>query len=194
MKNIGGIILAIVFIGITFFVTKKFFPDIKTVVQTQTVTNTDTVWNDTVIYTQLPAPDPDTVFLYDTVKIEMPPSDLIKQEYAKLYQKYHSQYFYHDTLKNDTTALIVFEELVTENKPFNRNLIYQNRIPTVINKTTVIENQRKYFFGAEVGVQVVKPMFVYKDLNDFQYSVGYDLVGPERGLRFGMYISLDHIF
>ena len=194
MKKLINILLVIGLIVLALWIKGKYFPMTQTVVQTQTVTDTDTVWNDTVIYTQLPTPDPDTVFLYDTVKIEMPPSNLIKQEYAKLYQKYHSQYFYHDTLKNDTTALIVFEELITENKPFNRNLIYQNRIPTVINKTTVIENQRKYFFGAEVGVQVVKPMFIYKDLNDFQYSVGYDLVGPERGLRFGMYISLNHIF
>lgn len=192
MKTIGNILLVAGLIVLALWIKGKYFPTTQTVVQTQTVT--DTVWNDTIVYKQLPAPKPDTIYLYDTVKIKMPPDSTIQMEYAKLYQKYHSQYFYHDTLKNDTNALIVFEETISKNKPFNRNLIYQNRVPTEINNTTVIENQRKYFLGVEAGVDVIKPQFIYKDLNDIQYQVGYDLIGPEKGIRFGISVSVGGLF
>lgn len=194
MKTLRNAVVIIGLVVITYVVTRSFFPATQTIIETETVTNTDTIWNDSVVYKQLPPPDPDTIYLYDTVKIEMPPDSTIQIKYAELYQKYYSQYLYHDTLKNDTNALIVFEELVSENKPFNRNLTYKNRVPTVINNTTVVENQRKYFLGVEAGVDVIKPQFTYKDLNDIQYQIGYDLIGTEKGVRFGISASVGDLF
>ncbi len=194
MKKLGSIALIILLIGTAIWIKGKFFP--TEIVKTKTVTKTqvDTVYQDSIVYRDLPAPEPDTVIVVDKDTIKMPPDTTIFEKYADLFQKYHSQYIYEDTVKDDSSAFIAVHDIITKNKITRRELYYQNRTPTSIYKETTIYNQRKWFVGAQFGMQTIQPTIAYKDLNDIIYSVGYNITGPEKGVRFGIRTSISSVF
>lgn len=190
MNRILNIILIIVLVGIAVWVKSHFFPNEKVVTKTVTETVTDTVRRDSIVYSQLPAPDPDTIYLTDT--LEIPPDSTLRYEYTRLYNLFYSQYVYTDTLKDDTSAFIAVKDIISKNRfVATRGLTYQNRTPTQINKTIEkhIHNERKLFVGGQFGPSTGQASVMYKDLNDFQYMVGYDFVNP-KGLRLGIYVRL----
>jgi hypothetical protein len=194
MKNLGYIILTIILMAIAVWIKGKYFPNEVTKTKTKTITKVDTVYQDSLVYKQLPAPDPDTIKLIDKDTITIPTDTTIFERYADLFQKYHSQYIYDDTLKNDSSAFIAVHEIISKNRITRRELYYRNRSPvTVYNETNII-NQRKFFVGGVVGENVIEPRITYKDLNDIMYSVGYDFIGPEQGIRFGVQTSISGIF
>jgi hypothetical protein len=188
MKNI---IIILLLIGATFFVTKKFFCESKTVTKIEEIR--DTIYQDSVVYKQLPAPEPDTIVQTDTI-IKYNDTTNYFVKYAHLYQKYNRQKIYNDTLKSDSSAFISVYDIVSENSLQKRSFTYINRTPTEIHKTTKIYNQRKLFIGTEAGINTIEPSVMYKDLNDIIYKVGYDVYGKEKGLRFGIYTSLSSVF
>ncbi len=191
MKKIANILIIVILIALAVWVKGKFFPN--KVTEIKTVTEVDTVYQDSLVYKKLPAPDPDTVVVVDKDTIEMPPDTVIFERYASLFQKFHSQYIYKDTLKNDTSAFIAVRDIVSKNKITHRELYYRNKAPTMIHNETTIYNQRKLFIGAQFGMQTIQPTIAYKDLNDIVYSLGYDFTGPEQGVRFGIKTSISGI-
>lgn len=66
---------------------------------------------------------------------------------------YFARVFYRDTLKNDTSALVIVEDTVTENRLQGRRLIFANRRPVaIIHTTTAIfpEDRWRVYVGSSV--------------------------------------------
>ena len=194
IKKAANILLIIVLIVAALAIKDRFFP--STVVKTKTVTVTDTVYQDTTIYRQLPKPDPDTVVLTRTDTITKPVDDsLIWERYVELYKAYNNVNIYNDTLKNDTSALIAVNDTVKRNRLQNRELVYENRTPTVINKSTtnIVRKENKFFVGGDFDMNTATPALIYQSKNDISYKIGYDLAGPNQGIRFGVYTSISNL-
>jgi hypothetical protein len=189
------IIKAIVIIGLiaaAVFIKGKYFPTTET--NTVTVTKTDTIRDTTQIIKKLPAPDPDTIIQVDTVK--MPDSSNIFEQYAMLYQKYHRQNVYNPVLKDDTSAYISLNFIVSQNKvQDSMDFTFKNRRPTVINKTInkTVVSQSKFFVGADFSLNTLQPSIMYKSKKDILYKVGYDFHKP-KGIRLGVYTSFQNVF
>lgn len=189
MNKVLNFLLIVGLIVVALWVKDKFFPTVKTVTETTTVM--DTIWQDSIVYKQLPAPEPDTILQTDTV-IEYKDSVNYFNEYRYLYALYNRRNVYNRVLKDDSSAYIRVEDTVHRNKLQRSSLMYRDRSPTIINQTTVkkIYRQRELYIGGEVGNQVAQPEVIYQDLNGYQYSIGYDMIGPEQGLRFGFKASV----
>lgn len=197
MKTFWNIVLIIVIVFIAIKVKDKFFPNTSIITQTvtDTIVTTDTIYKDSIVYTQLPTPNPDTVVEVhmDTTHVFVDSAEC-EDSLAHLYNRYYSQYFYFDTVVDNSELRVKFGEIISQNQPVYRELSYQILRPAVINNTTTINSQREFYLGVEFGVQTFQPTFTYQSLNDFQYSVGYDLVGQERGIRFGVHARLSHLW
>jgi len=99
------------------------------------------------VYKSVPTPyavhHTDTIPVYDTV---WQPGDtqyvLIPVDTMAILKDYYAKVHYLDTVKNDSSALIVLNELVFKNRISSREVIFQNRRPTAIieerNKAIVI--------------------------------------------------------
>ncbi len=119
------------------------------------IEHTDTlkVYSDTGTHTtSLGKPYP--VFR-DTGSIEYFPvpvdSAAIFEAYAKLHHLHYTKNIYSDTLKNDTSALIVLNDTVFKNELQNRSLTYQNRTPVYyITKTLQMPQRNQWYFGGDV--------------------------------------------
>lgn len=114
-------------------------------VQEKIVTLSDTIYGDSVPYVVVqnkPVPYKvirrDTIWMHDTIRL----IDTIE-----VLNDYYSAYFYSDTVKDDTSALIVLNEQITENKIEYRELIFQNRKVTTINNHYPA-NKNKIHLGA----------------------------------------------
>lgn len=100
---------------------------------------------------------------------------------------YFAEYYYQDTLKDDTSALVIVNDMVTENRLQNRKLIFQNRRATVIN--TTINNYgempaHKIYFGAGLNNSVVNfdentlgltANVLWVTKNRWAYEASYDI-------------------
>jgi len=121
-------------------------PDVVTVIER------DTIKGDSVPYEVL-LPKPYPVYK-DTGSTRWKYKDV---DTCAILRDYYAQYYYNDTLKNDTSALVVVNDVVTENRLQARKLIFQNRRPTVIN--TTINNYgetpcNKLYIGAGLGKSI----------------------------------------
>lgn len=85
---------------------------------------------------------------------------------------FYSAYFYSDTLKNDTSALIVLNEQVTQNTIEYRELIFQNNRPTIINHIYPTKNNRIH-----LGVNGT--------LTGISAEIGYSYRANQFGLLYG---------
>lgn len=85
----------------------------------------------------------------------------ILQQCRELYKGYYTKNIYADTLKNDTSALVVVIDTVTQNHLQKRTMLFQNRRPTVINTTTTIYGEipvNKFYLGAGLETNI-NPFF-----------------------------------
>jgi hypothetical protein len=76
---------------------------------------------------------------------------------------YFSEKYYSDTIKNDTSALIVLNEVITQNDIYKRSFWFQNRRKTSITTTTTNEiigeiPRNKFYLGAGIEGEV-NPFF-----------------------------------
>lgn len=101
---------------------------------------------------------PDTVTTiinnYDTTVLKVPvyvpvPSDIIyfpvpgDIDTAEILNIFFAKYFYQDTAINDTNALIIVFDTITQNRIINRRINYTNRRPTQIITNTIINSPAK---------------------------------------------------
>lgn len=197
MKHIINILLVVILLITALAIQDRFFP--REVVKTKTVTKRDTVWQDSIVHKQMPAPEPDTITVRDTIieKVEKPVSageyNALAMRYMELYNKHYSSNIYNRTLVDDSTALIRIEDTVRKNKLEQYDFTYKDRTPTYIDNVTTIKNQRKFFAGAQVGARTLQPSVIYKDLNDNLYMAGYNFAGPNEGFRIGLYTSINSL-
>lgn len=154
-----------------------------------TVTH-DTIPGDSIPYEVL-LPKPYPVYK-DTGSTKWKYKDV---DTCAILRDYYAQYFYHDTLKDDTSALVIVNDVVTENRLQARKLIFQNRRATVIN--TTINNYgdlptHKIYIGAGLNNSVVNfdentlgltanVLWVAK--NRWAYEAGYDVFNKTFGVR-----------
>lgn len=76
---------------------------------------------------------------------------------------YFSEKYYSDTIKDDTSALIVLNEVITQNDIYKRSFWFQNRRKTSITTTTTNEiigeiPRNKFYLGAGIEGEV-NPFF-----------------------------------
>jgi hypothetical protein len=80
---------------------------------------------------------------------------------------------------NDTSAFIALSEMVTQNKITERSLTFQNRRPTLITTTTIIQQPEprvQLYAGAFVGNGLTAPV-LFANYRRWLFSAGYDLYG-----------------
>lgn len=96
----------------------------------QTITITDTIPGDSVpIYYIVDRPVPYEVLVPDTIPSEIDTFLIIKD--------YLSRVAYNDTLKDDTSALVVVIDTLQGNRIKDRGFVFQNRRPTTTNTTII---------------------------------------------------------
>lgn len=188
MKTTLKITAFIILIAAAVYITRRWFPSERVV--TKTTTTVDTVWQDSVVYKQLPAPEPDTIIETDTI-VRYKDSVNYFNEYRYLYKLYHQENVYNRTLKDDSTAYIYIEDRVKRNQLQDFSFKYVDRTPTVINKTIhkKIYNENKLFVGGQVGQHNIQPSIIYQTNKDMMYQLGYDFMSPS-GIRAGVYMRL----
>ena len=88
--------------------------------------------------------------------------------------------YYQDTLKNDTSALIVLNELVERNQIASRELIFQNRRPIAINR---YYEPKGIVVGGMVGQRTIGADIGYQ-WNKKTLRLGYSTQGIYAGFSY----------
>ena len=142
----------------------------------------------------------ETVYVYDTVMITKTdyvpvPETIIKNIYipanidtAKIIETYFSTLHYSDTLIDDTTALIIVKDSISENRLFSRSWEFQNRQPVQI-ITTVNQVNSKLRIGVGACISAGNTNFgfapsVIISKNKSNFTISYDLVQKNGGVGY----------
>ena len=113
---------------------------------------------------------------------------------------YFTTRFYSDTLKNDTSMLVVVNDSVRANRISSRGFVFQNRRPTAITTTTTItQNRKEAWLKAYLGVGAayspttkrfgVGPFATFTIRQGAVLTYGYDAVGNSHQVAFGWKLS-----
>jgi len=130
MKTSHLIAVCILMLLVGFFAS-MLIPDPE--LQPLVITHTDTIPGDSIPY-KVTIRKTIPVFIDTGILWRYLPVDTFA-----ILADYYSRKVYIDTLKNDTSALVVVIDTVTENQLQCRSLVFQNRRPVAIN-TTIISN------------------------------------------------------
>jgi hypothetical protein len=142
-----------------------------------------------LVYKGMPMPYavyyPDTVPKYDTV---WNPGDtqyvLIPIDTNAILKDYYAKVKYIDTVKNDSSALIVLNELVFKNRIFSREVVFQNRVSTAIIK----EPSNALVFGVGGTVNGLDASIGYRQSRN-TFNLTYSGLGL--GVRYQREIGLN---
>lgn len=87
---------------------------------------------------------------------------------------YFNTYSYLDTLKNDSSALVIVSDTVTQNRVISRGFTFQNRRETayVINNTTVTHIRKEPLFKLGLGISG----FYYQKSKSFDIAPNVTLI------------------
>lgn len=161
-----------------------------TEVQQTTDTITLLQYDSVPVITTIPKPVP---YYRDTGSIRWQYMDV---DTATILREFFTVNYYRDTLKDDTSALIVLNDVVTQNQLGKRVLFYQNRRPTAV--TTIINQygeipRNKVFIGPVVGRSLNDPTFGASILlvgkKSMAYSYTYDVINKDHYL--GLYYKIN---
>ena len=140
---------------------------------------TDTIPGDRVPYAvDLPKPSPVIVFL-DTGK---PYWRYYKVDTAAILADHYLSKVYKDTIKNDSSALVVVIDTVRQNALQSRGLIFQNRRAMFVTAPLSPDKEPKYSFliGAAIGRSFNEfgfmPTVAILNRKGQMYQVSYDLI------------------
>ena len=135
----------------------------------------------------LPVPVPYAVIEVESIPVHI--SDTLCRE---LYMNYYSSLLYHDTLRNDSLALIILNDTVSRNKLSGRTLYYIDRTPTQVITNTFIcpENRWRFYAGISPGFGRNNGFGVSAILqrSNMAYGYTYDVVNQQHYLS--MYFSI----
>lgn len=156
---------------------------------------------------------PDAIEIHDTIKGDSIPYIVTKEVPVPKYidtgktrwrylpidtmailAKYFAEVRYNDTLKNDTSALIVLRETVSCNLIQERELWFQNRRITAINTTIIPEQKKrnKIFAGVFTGIKLngygFGPSLMLNTKRDRSYALSYDAINKD--FYFTLYFKL----
>jgi hypothetical protein len=177
------IYLFIIILLIGIIVYQYINPRVNVITETETVYNTDTIIK--TVYE--PKPVYIENIIIDTVKIPVDTLEL-KNKYLALYSLYFAKNHYKDTLLNDTSAFIYIEEISHKNRVYDRKLTFVNNRPTIINKTFIQPQISRFYIGAELGFNTIKPGLIYQAKNGLQYQLSYDLIN--NNIMAGAYFNI----
>jgi hypothetical protein len=178
-KNISPYVIVILVLVIALILTQqcKRSPIVVTQHETTTVVERDTVWDTVRITSKVYIPVPG-----ETIYID-PPLDVNCDELAV---EYFAWRVYNDTIIDDTSALVIINDVVTRNVLAQRQWEFVNRRPTIIENTyvTVKPYDCKSFnlgFGGFIGKTFSKPypisggsiMLTTNKRSSYAVSVGY---------------------
>jgi hypothetical protein len=146
----------------------------------QIITHIDTIRGDSVPYQVcVPKPYP--------VKVESIIYGTIPVDTTAILQQFFCRKIYLDTLKNDTSALVIVSDTVEMNELKSRMLNFQNRRPiSIITNTTILpapEARTKVFAGMTTGRSLnnfalgASVMLISK--RDQAYSLTYDVINQD---------------
>ena len=168
-KNIA-IILFIILIG--YLIYDKFFVSHDKVT---TATIHDTIPGDNIVQKDtLKMPVPYAVY-QDPEIITLPADSLCIKQWYELKKLYGEYKLYTDTLKDDSSALLVVSDTVHNNSLRSRLFEFQNRRPTFINNVTneIVVNDGNGFFigGGLIGTSPGAEFSIVK--NRWMFDGGY---------------------
>lgn len=155
------------------------------------------VYKDTTIYLKGdPVPVPYKVEVPDSIPVEVEKfltsadSAKIANEYAKIFTKFNSKYSYSKVFKDDTTAFIKLDQVISQNKPIDQTLTFTDRTPIVYvtNKVKVSEKVFSLSGGIEAGTQGVEVGAALVDWGNRFYKVSYDPFN--KTVRGGVYMPI----
>ena len=149
-------------------------PDVNSTITIHDTIPGDVVVKDSIINQTYPiytiVPRIDTFFKLDS------------QKCWQLAMNFYSKRIYQDTLKNDSSALIVLKDTVYQNKLHERMLFFKNNRPTLIN-TTIIPNKNKLYIGPTIGRNLkeitIGGSIMYITKKDHAYSYTYDILNKD---------------
>ncbi len=176
---IAIIILLVVFIFGQDISNRFTLPRTNTTLITQV--KIDTVHGDSfpvLVYNSVPQPS-DTVFITSTI---LTPIDT-----AALLHDYLLTRTYIDTIRNDSSYLIVINDTINRNRLRGRQVFFQNLRPTAINTFTTINKplpKHRFYAGAYVGITqarrpVLAPSLVWISKKNRMLSISYDIVNSQ---------------
>lgn len=184
MKSIPYIIITILLLAL--FLQHKYTPEPKSIIDIQTTTDTihDTIYKTIHHYTPKP-------IYTDTgsTKWRWHPVDT-----NQIFADYFARYFYMDTLQNDSNALIILLDTVSQNRIMYRQpqiTLY----PKTIRQTSIVEvsqpKPNKVFLGIAIGRNPkqfsLAPLIMYQSKR-MAYSLSYDVLNKD--LYVGLYWQL----
>ena len=174
------------------FLLFRCSPEPETIMTTTIVR--DTIKGDSIPYLVY---SPKPVYVYrDTGSIKYKDIDTVGIIYDFFAEKYYS-----DTIKDDTSALIVLNEMVTQNDIAKRSFWFQNRKQTAINNTTTTSTiigeipVNKFYLGAGINGEVnpfyrdptitINGLLVMKKRWSYEVEVGFPIKNIEN-IRVGV--------
>lgn len=149
---------------------------------TDTIVLTEVIRDTTPLFIKTYYPVP-----ADTIEIQVPAN----VDTLAILSNYYNKYYYRDTLVNDSMALIVIFDTITQNKIISRSGEYKNRRPTVINNTTIINQSKVWnigfglFAGGNLSEFQAGPSLLITTNNRSSYLAEYDIM--HKTFRIGMF-------
>ena len=173
MKKVFIAILSVLFILIIYL---HYFTENNATQQLKT-SNTYVIGKDTNVQWEIAnVPIPETIYSEPEI-IMIPPDSNCIAEWINLYSNYSQTLVYSDTLKDDSSALVIVVDTILKNKLYGRSFGFMNRRATEIiinNYTTIVRNDNGlYVGGGFVGNKFGGEVSVIR--NRFEFDIGtYD--------------------
>lgn len=182
----------LVILSLTIFCSKQCNDNKKqehTPSQPETVVVHDTIPGDSIPYlVYVGVPVPDTVYSTDTIPI-IPDTAAILSDYFQIRK-------YSDTIRRDSSILVIINDSLTRNRLCGRSVFFQNLRPIAITHTTITKMQlqaHSIFAGGNIGGSLVgrfsfSPSLAYSNKQGRMLSLQYDVINKE--LRAGYYFKI----
>ncbi len=155
----------------------------------ETVIIHDTIQGDSIPYlVYVGVPFPDTVYSIDSVQL-IPDTAAILSDYFQIRK-------YSDTIRRDSSILVIINDSLTRNRLCGRSVFFQNLRPIAITHTTITKMQlqaHSIFAGGNIGGSLVgrfsfSPSLAYSNKQGRMLSLQYDVINKE--LRAGYYFKI----
>lgn len=172
MKNLIIILIVISTIILTVFVDRSFFNTNNTIIKNDTIIeyHTDTT-TDTIVQTKFKVRK---VVEVDTIEVPKDSSRLA-EAYIQIYADFFRKNYYKDTVKDDTSATIILNEIVTENSIKYRRTNFTNNRPTKVVKNITTIDRKNWYFGIDASPVSLTPSVLY-ERNNIMFGGGYDIM------------------
>ncbi|MDL5050662.1 hypothetical protein QQ054_32180 [Oscillatoria amoena NRMC-F 0135] len=189
MKNTLGWVIAALLVIIALDTKIQCNTQEPSATDADTVVIYETIPGDSIQYpVYVGVPIPDTVYLPDTVTL-LPDTAAILSDYFQIRK-------YSDTIRRDSSFLVIINDSLTRNRLSGRSVFFQNLRPIAVTSTIITRKPLPapaIFAGANLGGTLsgkysFSPSLAYTNKQGRMLSLQYDLLNRE--LRAGYLIKL----